>query len=271
MPPAGQFIISLVHEPTHRERWAAIIDEFKQHSFTVKTFLFIAGVIGVSQLLLLVAPVAGVFANVVALALLAAFAIRSDRTRTMAIAASILPLATMVSLALPQSNALDQSAVLYSVLFVLAFAYHYIFPYDKSAGKLTWKGYLAIAPTMIVAGQVLGALSYGVLRNEQSFGGISLPVVTIAMILFALTEEIFFRGLIQEQASKAINPIVAPVLTATLYTLMTLPIGSIATTLFAASSSIILSCIYYTKPNIVITTIANMTLKVFFVGLLAAF
>lgn len=271
MPPAGQFIVSLVHEPTHRERWAAIVGELRQHSFAVKTFSFIVSVIGISQLLLLAAPVAGVFANAMALVLLAALAIRSDRARTMAIAICILPLATMVSLALPQGNALNQSAVLYAVLFVLAIAYHYIFPYDKSAGKLTWKGYLAIAPTMIVAGQVLGALAYGMLRNEQSFGGISLPVITIAMILFSLAEEIFFRGLIQEQASRAVNPIVATALTATLYTLMTLPIGSITTTLFAASSSTILSCIYYTKPNIVITTITNITLKVLFVGLLSIF
>jgi membrane protease YdiL (CAAX protease family) len=133
------------------------------------------------------------------------------------------------------------------------------------------KGYALVVPLLIVAGQILGVMAYGMLRNTFPFAGVSLPLVTAAMIVFTIAEEMTFRGLIQRCATSVMHPVLALLLTAGLYTAMTITVHNIAATLFAAVASLVLSFAYYAKPNLILTIAANTTFKLLFLGLILTF
>lgn len=219
-------------------------------------------------------PVLGVYATAAALSVLLTLGIKIPKARKLAIAASILPIAAMVNLSLPEiRNTLARISVQYAVLLLLGASYVYIFREDNPLRKIrTCLGcYLNVLPIMVVIGEVLGAVSYAVLRHRYPYKGTPLHYVAAATVIFAIAEELVFRGLIQRQAAKLMHPVAAGVLAVITYVAATIGTGSVLPALFALMSGITLSAIYYFIPNLVLTTFTNITMKLTYLGLIATF
>lgn len=252
-----------------RRAWGATAP-LRRH---IGVFFAVAGSVVVSQLALWWKPVAGVYANAALFAVLLALALWKEAARKVAISVAILPVAVMIDLCLPQGNPFGQAVVFYDTILLLTLVYRFMFTLDEplknSALKL--RGYALALPMMAVIGQLLGALGYGLLRNHYAFKNISLPLVTASACVFALTEEMFFRGLVQQRAAKLMHPGMAAALSAILFTVMNIGYGTIYAPLYALCAGVVLSATYFFRQNLILTFTINAMSKLAYVGLLATF
>jgi membrane protease YdiL (CAAX protease family) len=233
---------------------------------------YVAAALLLPQLALLWQPLTGVYTTVVSLVLLLVLALQSDQARKLAVSAAILPISLLVTLSLSQSSIFTQTCVFYGVILLLGLTYIYTFRYyvPLSIRALIRKLTLML-PLTIVTGEILGAVGYGLQGNSYAFRGIPLPLVAAAVVVFAISEEVIFRGLIQQQATKAVHPVAAAALSAFAFATIYIGHGSLLPAVFALVSGTVLSAIYYFKPNILLTTIANAVMKLTYLGLFAAF
>jgi membrane protease YdiL (CAAX protease family) len=238
-------------------------------------WIFLAVVVAVvaPQLMLLWRPVVGAYCTVVALVGLMILAARVEKARKLAISTAILPLVTMVCMCLPQSNAFAQAVVYYDALLLLALVYRFMFALDAPVRhtSLKAKGYMFTLPLMLVLGQALGLLSYLTLRNHYAFVGISLPLIAACSVVFAIAEEVYFRGLLQQRATQVLHPIMAAILSVIVYTTASVNNVTILTSVVAFISGCVLSLTYYKKQNLILTITINAISKLTFLGLLATF
>jgi len=234
-------------------------------------FVFIAIVIVGDQITLSTRSLAGVYANALALVLLIGLALWKKQARMLAISASILPAANMVNLALPQNTVLAQTVVFYSSLLILALVYRFMFALDQpiEKSKLGKRGYLTILPLMILVGQLLGVIGYFMLRHHYSFSITPLPLLAACSIIFAFTEETFFRGLIQQQGSMVLNPALAALLSLIVFTSATIGHVTILSPLFALIAGLVLVTTYFKKQNLILTITINAVAKLVYIGLVA--
>ena len=225
------------------------------------------------QLALLLNPILGSYVTALALVGVLSVALANNKVRKLAISAAILPLATMVSLSISAtSSMLTRISVEYAVILVLSVTYRYLFkikPVKKQ--RVGLKKYPQVLPLMIIIGEVLGAAAFGMLRHQYIFKGSSLPLVAVAVITFAATEELFFRGLIQYFATKLMRPAYAAVLTAIVYTGTAIGLGSVLPVGFMLIAAAAISAIYFYKQNLVLTTFANVAMKLTYLGLIVTF
>jgi membrane protease YdiL (CAAX protease family) len=226
-----------------------------------------------AQATLYVNPLAGVYANAVAFAALIGIALWQEKVRQLAISAAVLPIATMVTLSLPQRNVFAQSIVFYNALLLLALIYRFMFTLDYPAKftKVGVKGYARLLPFMIVTGEVLGVIGYATLRHHYEYGNISLSLVAATAVIMAITEETFFRGLIQQRGKLVFHPAMAAVLSAVLYAATAIDHAAMLAPLFALLSGTVLSVTYYKRQNLVLTTTINALMKLTYLGLLATY
>jgi membrane protease YdiL (CAAX protease family) len=238
-----------------------------------RVFICVLVPLAAAQIALLVNPIVGVYVNAAAFAALVALALRQAAARQLAISAAILPVANMVTLSLPQSSAFNQSMVFYDALLLVALLYRFWFTLDQPLpySRLAAKGYAFALPLMVVLGEALGVLGYGMLRNHYPYHGVSLPLVALVVVVLAITEETFFRGLIQQRAALVMSPILAATLSTLLYTLVSIGHVTILAPLFALLAGAVLSLTYYKKQNLVLTTTINAAMKLTYLGLLASF
>jgi membrane protease YdiL (CAAX protease family) len=228
--------------------------------------------VAVPQVALLWRPVLGVYATAASLLLLLALSHWSEKARKLAISAAILPTTMLVGISLPQQDAFARSAVFYDAILLLALVYGYVFTMNepRSATSLG-KKYIILLPLMVVIGQALGALGFGMLRGQFPYHGTSLSLVASTAVVFAIAEELLFRGLIQQQAMKVVHPIMAATIAALSYAAVFAAHGSYLPVVFALISGAILSTVYYFKQNLILTTTTNIAMKLVFVGLMATF
>lgn len=226
-----------------------------------------------SQILLLLAPLAGVFTNVVLLIFLSILALRDKKLRVVAIAVSVLPITNFICMAFPQTNTFNQALIFYCTMLLLAIVYRYMFIKDKSIRlkKLKFKNRSLFILSSIVMGVVLGALTYGLVRDQYQFIGTPLSTLAVALIVFAIAEELLFRGLIQEGVAKTVNSRFAAISTAILYTAAAIPLGITTMTFIVLISGVVLSAIYYLKHSLMLTITTNLIGKFVLLGALAAF
>ena len=236
-------------------------------------FLTISAATVASQLALWWRPTVGVYANAALFALLLALALWKETIRKVAISVAILPIAVMIDLCLPQGNAFGQAVVFYDAILLLTLVYRFMFTLDEPLknSMLKLRGYAFALPMMAVIGQLLGLLGYGLLRNHYAFKNISLPLVAASACVFALTEEMFFRGLVQQRAAKVMHPGMAAALSAILFTVMNIGYGTIYAPLYALAAGVVLSVTYYLRQNLILTFTINAMSKLAYVGLLATF
>jgi membrane protease YdiL (CAAX protease family) len=254
---------------TFRSSWNGIAPLRKNAGL----FFGIAGAVALSQLALWWKPLAGVYANAGLFALLLGLALWKESFRKLAISVAILPIAIMIDLCLPQGNAFGQAAVFYDAILLLTLVYRFMFALDEpiKSTALKLRGYAFALPLMAVLGQLLGVLGYGMLRHQYAFKNISLPLVAVTACVFALTEEMFFRGLIQQRAAKVMHPAIAAALSTILFALANIGYGTILAPLYALIAGAVLSVTYYKKQNLLLTFTINAMSKLAYVGLLATF
>ena len=229
--------------------------------------------IGLTQLSLLWRPMVGIYVNAAALAILVGLGLWRESIRQLAISTAILPVATMLVLSLPETTTFARTTVFYSTILLLGLIYRFAFTadYPLQNTRLKLRGYALVLPLMVVAGQLLGVIGYGMLRHQYIFDHTSLPLVAAAAVVFAIAEETLFRGLIQQRAAQAMHPIVAAILSTMLFTFMSIDNTTVLAPLFALILGTVLAFTYYKKQNLVLTITINATAKLAYVGLMAAF
>ncbi|HTB48992.1 MAG TPA: CPBP family intramembrane glutamic endopeptidase [Verrucomicrobiae bacterium] len=237
------------------------------------SLLVIILAMAIAQLTLLWRPTVGVYFNAGALAVLVGLAVWRESIRQLAISVAIIPVATMIALSIPQTTVFAQTVVFYDALLVLGLVYRFIFTLDHPLRetRMTLRGYALALPLMVVLGQLLGVIGYGMLRNHYAFGNTSLPMVAATAVVFALAEETLFRGLIQQRASQAMHPMLAAILSAMLFTFTAINTTTILAPLFALLLGSVLAFTYYKKQNLVLTFTINALAKLSYVALMASF
>ncbi len=224
------------------------------------------------QLALLWRPLLGVYATVVALAVLLVVALHVVKLRKLAIAAAILPITMLVSLSLPQIDAFDRTCALYTIILAVVTLTNFTFGLDEPLGfEALKKKLFLVLPLMIVIGEAVGAISFGMLRHTYDFHGTPTLLVASVAITSAIAEETLFRGLIQAQAARVFHPVLAVTLTSVAYMALFIGTGSVLPAVFAAVAGLTLSAIYAFKQNLVLTTTANAVMKLTYLGLMATF
>jgi membrane protease YdiL (CAAX protease family) len=249
------------------QRWYA---SFSRHLWVAAIILL---AVAASATTLVFAPIAGVIVNAAVLVLLIGLALWKEPIRKLAISVGVLPVALMLSASLPPHSAFVQSIILYVTMLLLTLVYRFIFTLEQplSFTKLSLRGYAFALPLMVVLGQLLGLLGYGLLRQHYAYTNVDTGLVALCAIMFAFTEEMLFRGLIQQQAAKVMHPTVAAILSAGLFALVAINHTTILTPLFALAAGAVLAATYYKKQNLILTTTINATLKLTYLGLLATF
>jgi membrane protease YdiL (CAAX protease family) len=243
---------------------------FRQNTWAM---LLIAAVIGATQLTLLWQPTVGIYVNAGAFAVLVGLALWRPQLRALAVSTAILPTANMIMLSLPETNTFARTTVFYSALLVIGLIYRFAFTLDfpKDKTHLSLSNYAFMLPLMVVIGQLMGVIAYGMLRHHYIFDGTSLPLVAAAAVVFAVAEETVFRGLIQQQAGLVMSPVIAGLLSTVLFALMSIDSTTFLVPLFALLLGAVLSITYYKKQSVVLTITINAAAKLTYVGLMATF
>jgi membrane protease YdiL (CAAX protease family) len=250
-----------------------LINKLRPYFKNFWVFLYIIAFIASSQLVLKNHAQVGSYLNGLAIAALLGLSVFYERARNLALSAAILPVATLISLSLPNISSFAQTVVFYDSILVLGLIYRYLFILDSTQenSRVKLRNYAIFIPLMAVVGQLLGLIGYTLLRHHYPFHGISLPFVAVSVTVFAFTEETFFRGLIQNKGRQVIHPIFAAILTVALFVLATIDHSTLLAPVFALILGSVLSITYYFRQNLVLTGTINLATKLAYVGLVAAF
>jgi membrane protease YdiL (CAAX protease family) len=235
-------------------------------------FIYVLFFIGLAQITLKYNTELGVYMNGLAIAALIGLSVYREEFKKLALSATILPLSTSISLIMPKSSYSTKTVIFYDSILILALIYRNIFLRDgpNENGRLKLKNYAIYIPLMIIIGQALALLGYAMLRHYYFFYGVSLPLVFAFAGIFAYTEEIFFRGLIQLRGSQVIHPFTAAILAVAMFTLATIDHSTGLIPLYALILGTVLSLTYYFKQNLILSGTTNLVAKVGYVGLMAA-
>jgi membrane protease YdiL (CAAX protease family) len=233
----------------------------------------VAAAITGSQATLIWAPRVGLFASVACFIVLIVLSLRRELARPVLISLAVLPVANIVSSSFITHSVLTRTTIFYVTVLVLAQLYRYFFALDTplKITKLSARGYAFALPAMVVVGQVLGLIGYAFLRHQYAFSHVSLPLIAVLSVLFAICEEIFLRGLIQQQAARLFHPLIAAIIAASIYIFLALSHQTLLTLGPAIFMGIALSMTYYKKQNLLLTVAMNAAAKLTYIGLLATF
>jgi membrane protease YdiL (CAAX protease family) len=226
-----------------------------------------------SQATLIWVPRVGLFVDVACFVLLTTLALMRSAARPFLISLAVLPVTNIVSSSVITHNFLARTTIFYVTLLLLAELYRYTFSLDApvTSTRLTWRGYAFALPLMVVTGQAIGLIGYAFLRNRYEFSGVSLSIMIPLSILFALCEEIFIRGLVQQQAAKLFHPGVVVLLTSLLYVFMSTSRATMLTLGPSIFLGLALAITYSKKQNLLLTTAMNAASKLTYIGLVATF
>lgn len=218
-------------------------------------------------------PIVGVYADAAALAILLAAGIYAPHARKLTIAAAILPIAAITTVCLPHISVFVRITVYYATILMFSLLYRYLFSLDSPDHLQSGLGkkYVFSIPSMVVVGELLGGLGYILLRHQYAYKGVSLELVAPAVIIFAFSEEMLFQGLIQELASRIMNPKLAAILAVICYAFTTVSYTNNLPMIFGLISGIVLAITYYLKKNLMLTTAVNALMKLTYIGLVATF
>ncbi len=226
-----------------------------------------------TQLVLIYAGRYGLFMNAVVFAGLLTVALLSEQLRKLATGLAILPATQMAVSVFVLPNAFQQAMVFYSLLLVLTLVYRYLFTLDSPVerSRLRLKGHAFGLPLMLIMGEAAGLIGYAFMRNHYAFDGIALPLVAVACIVFAFAEEMFLRGLFQNQAELLMNPWWAAGLAAVLYAVLAFTSTTLLSIGPAVAMGVTLALVYKFKQNLLLSITINAAAKLTYVGLVATF
>ena len=215
----------------------------------------------------------GLVFNIVVLFVLVAGALLSENLRKLSVSLAILPVAYMATSSFTTHNAFQKAAVFYGLLLVLTLVYRYLFTLedDVERSRLKLRGHAFGLPLMLIMGEVAGVVGYAFLRHQYPYGHISLPLVAIASIVFAITEEMLLRGLVQKEAEKVVTPSAAVGLASVLYAALAFNSQTLLSIGPAIVMGVVLALVYKFKQNLLLSIAINAAAKLTYIGLIATF
>jgi membrane protease YdiL (CAAX protease family) len=236
---------------------------------TVLLPLLILAVIIIGQFLLFTMPQTGVYYNQGALTLLLVIGLLSERVRQLALTVAILPIINAGVILFNQQQAIAQTVVLYELLLVLTLVYrHQIAPAKPHRVDRTIRlRYRTLVPLLLATALLLGlleALLFGFGYTLTS--DLVAPFIGL-IVLAAIAEEVYFRGLLQSVAQKVVHPVAAILMTAGVYAIYGSHITEIWFVAFSVLSSCIISTVYYYKHNLPLSIALNLTIKLTIIGI----
>ncbi|PLS81299.1 hypothetical protein CYG49_02515 [Candidatus Saccharibacteria bacterium] len=259
-----------------REQIQKQYDDLVSDAVNSKQWRMLSGLIlllTISHVTFLFNPIVGLYVTVLSFVLLANLALFSEAYRRVTIAITILPVATIVTAALPQSNRYALIAINYLAILLLSLGFWFMLRKNGFYRQTRMTSSHAVPlKYIILLGILLGVFGFAVLLS-QPLGITSLnPVIVIlGCIGFAFTEEFLFRGLIQRQVTQISSANTAIIITTLLFTLFAASQSNPLNILVAGVSSLVLSVIYSLKSNIFTTFAINAMMKLTFVSLIALF
>ena len=218
-------------------------------------------------------PVAGLYMLTAGIVSLLAAAVRHKHMRSLMLVINIIPLSLLATLGIQQSSAFVYTVTFYICMGLLTGAYLWLLSGWKVIRKqlINIRARLLLLPLALIAGQLLGVISFGLtLPDNADYYRSILPWLCIGAPLFALIEELLFRGLLQEQAARLMHPAVAAGVSALLFAVVTMgaqPWGFASALISGAT----LSFMFLKTHNIILNTVLNATSKLFYLGLIAVF
>jgi membrane protease YdiL (CAAX protease family) len=249
------------------------VDSFRRMGLTTWLLLASGVLLAASQFVFIWFSTIGMVALAVCLVALAALSILREETRTTAISMSILPMTELAHSSIVTRSEFQSAAVLYGLLLLLTLPYRYLFTLDEPTQltRLKLKGHVFGLPLMVMLGEGLGLVGYGFLQHSYPYQGISLPLVCMGAVVFAFAEEMLLRGLIQQQASRTIHPLLAAGIAAVLYVPLATNRHHLLSLGPAIAMGVVLAAVYHVKHNLLLSTAINAAAKLTYVGLVAAF
>lgn len=221
-----------------------------------KKFISIIFLFTASQVGLFLAPILGLYINTVVFAVCIVTALKWSHMRNVFLAIAILPIATMVSLVLPQEDLVLQLAIYYGVIFVLASTYWLIFRRVKQEKGLQPIN-LVVVFTLLIATLLIILIT----GNAIVWPGLPLALVVLGVLYFAVTEELLFRSLIQGEITKFVGMRYAVVGSAMLYVVSAINHTILLMPLLALITGLSLSFIYAKRQNLLLTSCMNAFFK----------
>ncbi len=236
-------------------------------------FSYILFFVALSQLTLRYDVKVGVYMNGLAIIALLGLAIFYTRARKLSLSANILPVATLLSLVLPRLSNFSRTVIFYDTILVLALVYRYLFIFEdpKDQHRTKFRNYAILIPLMIIGGQILGVIGYGMLRHDYPFYGTSIAIVAFTSVIFVFTEEVFFRGLVQLKGNQILHPVMSAIMAILVFVLATITHTISIAPIFALILGTSLSLTYYFKQNLVLTGTLNLSTKLTYIALMVAF
>lgn len=218
-------------------------------------------------------PTIGICVSAALIAGLLALSVLYIKAKKIALAGAVIPAAYMVAASLPNTSYATKLAAIYGTTLALSLIYRHWFMQEDDSPKhhhaLPLKKYAQFVPQAIVAGQVIGATAFLLSAHVQSFPEASITILIGTSVAIALTEVIFFQGLIQSVASEVMSRKTAAVLAAVLFIGLN-SLASLDAFIISSISGATLAVFYYTNKNLIPAMFLNIVIKLTFVGLIAA-
>lgn len=202
-------------------------------------------------------PFIGMFVNAFILTSLLISAVFDKASRNLLACLSIIPAVRLVGFSIPSTDIFLRTALVYCSIFVLCFGYQVCLKIKKTWHRLK---HIRDLPLMIIIGVLFGSLEYAFLPKEGFNLGISFSSALLFFLFLGYTEELLFRGLIQNLVEKITKPLYSILFTSILYTFVHIN-NSLSGTALAFFVSMIVSTVFHRKKNIFLVTALNTTVN----------
>lgn len=202
-------------------------------------------------------PLIGIFVNAFILTSLLISAVFDKTLRNLLVCLSIIPAFRLIGFSNPSTDIVFRTLLIYYLIFVMSFVYKVYFKIKKTGHNLNHIKNLYL---MVFIGILFGLSEYFYLPKDGLNLNLPLGLALLFFSFFGYTEELLFRGLIQNSLAKITKPLYSVLFTSTLYSFVHLANG-LRGIVFAFFVSLIISTIFSQKKNIFLTTILNTTVN----------
>jgi len=183
-----------------------------------------------------------------------------DKTsRNLLASLSIIPAVRLIGFSIPSANVFLRIALFYGSIFALSLGYIICLKIKKTGHNLK---HIKDLPLMIFIGILLGSLEYAFLPKESSNLSMPFSSALLFFLFFGYTEELLFRGLIQNLVEKITKPLYSILFTSILFTSVHINNG-LSGAILAFFISVIISLVFLRKKNIFLVTALNTTINLF--------
>lgn len=218
-------------------------------------------------------PTVGICVSAALIAGLLALSVLYIKAKKIALASAVIPAAYMVAASLPNTSYATKLAAIYGTILALSLIYRHWFMQEDDSPKhhhaLPLKKYAQFVPQAVVAGQIIGAIAFLLSAHVQPFPEASMTILIGTSVAIALTEVIFFQGLIQSVASEVMSHKTAAILAAVLFIGLS-SLASFDAFIISSISGATLAVFYYANKSLIPAMFLNIVIKLTFVGLIAA-